>query len=1235
MRNLLMICAFVTFAGLSPISSFSQVYQGTEAQRYNSDCDLVYIKENSPIPSFLRLSNNTHLEVHQCMEWMKKSFGLHPDLGMLLIDEHKDKLGFIHYRYQQTYKNIPIEGAVYILHAYDGYVISMNGRMIDRMTANWLPAITEENALDHALNMINAEKYMWMSPGEEHLLQQETGNPEATYFPSGELVYLPKGGDLTSYEYVLAYKFNIYASAPLYRANVYVGASTGTILFEDNLIHVTDANGTAVTKYSGTRSIITDSIDVYFRLRESGRGNGIETWDMNKGTNYNSAVDFTDGDNYWNNVNANKDEVATDAHWGTEMTYDYFWINHGRNSIDNNGFKLRSYVHYGNNYSNAFWDGQRMTYGDGSGAVNPFTSLDIAAHEITHGLTSKTAGLIYSYESGALNESFSDIFGTSIEFYGKPAMANWLLGDDIGYTIRSMSNPKAKGDPDTYLGVNWHTAASDNGGVHTNSGVQNFWYYLLVNGGSGTNDNGDSYNITGLGFTKASEITFRNLTVYLYSSSQYADARFNAIQSAIDLFGPCTPEVIATTNAWYAVGVGDTFSPTVTSNFTAAPLSSCVYPVTVEFTNKSNNAGSFVWDFGDGNTSTAVNPSHVYNSYGTFAVQLIADGGSCGVDTIIQVGYVTVDSSLPCLIEMPTTGTGAVQLSCVGILYDDGGPLGNYSNNTNGVITIEPPGASSIALTFSTFDFEVNYDYLFVYDGPTINSPLIGNYTGNTLPNGGVINSSSGAVTIRQYSDMYLTGTGFTINWNCSYPTSTPIPDFTVDDSTSCTGIVQFMDLSTNGPISWKWDFGDGSSSSLQNPDHTYLINGVYSVKLTVTNSFGDDSLIKNSYVLVSKPAAPNTTPDSSCGPASLTLSATGTGDLHWFDVPMGGTLLDTGSTYVTPYLTTTKYYYVENIIVPSSQYVGPTDNSFGTGANYQGNRYLIFDCFTPLTLVSVLVYAQGGANRTIELRNNLGSVLHDTTLYIQDGATRITLNFDIPIGNDLQMGITGNPNMYRNNTGANYPYTLPGYLSITGCNAPAAYYYFFYDWEVKEPKCKSERAKVTAGIDYNDPSAAFSHSANGLMVFFTDQSINGVFNFWDFGDGNTSNLIDPVHVYSAQGTYGIYMISYNGCGSDTTAIEEIFVRPTFISDNRLVDKIKVYPNPVSNTLSLQLSNFPGDDLLIRMVSITGEVVFSEHLSILPKEYLTTEDMSPYSKGFYLLQLISDQEIVNYKIILQ
>ncbi len=204
-------------------------------------------------------------------------------------------------------------------------------------------------------------------------------------------------------------------------------------------------------------------------------------------------------------------------------------------------------------------DGSRMTYGDGNASASALVSLDIVGHEISHAVTEYSAGLVYSYESGALNESFSDIFGQSIEFTTFPETASWNLGDEIYYDgvsmIRSMSNPNAEGQPDTYHGDLWYYGSGDNGGVHYNSGVQNFWYYLLVEGGTGTNDNGYSYQVNGIGLEAAQQIAYRNLTVYLTSTSDYADARIGSEQAALDLYGAGSDEYAAVVAAWNAVGV--------------------------------------------------------------------------------------------------------------------------------------------------------------------------------------------------------------------------------------------------------------------------------------------------------------------------------------------------------------------------------------------------------------------------------------------------------------------------------------------------------------------------------------------------------------------------------------------------------------------------------------------------------------------------------------------------------
>jgi len=538
---------------LYSLPGISQELRGLKAEEIVKESEIVKMREDSPIPEFIRFKRGQEPALENISQWLQERFGLKEKFSLKLLDMQQDQLGYTHYRYQQFHGIIPVEMAKYMIHTNNGKVLSVNGSLYSELP-DYRPAISEESALQHALSEVNARSYKWELPGEEAMLKGEEKNQNTTYYPKGTLVLIKHGRP----DFRLAYKFDVYAHSPMSRTYVYVDAVTGDILFKNERIHTYDVEGTAETLYSGTKTITTDFTGRSYRLRESGRGNGIETYDLNESTDFRTAVDFTDGDNYWNNVNPEVDEAATDAHWGTEVSYDYFLGEHSRNSIDGNGFKLKSYVHYGATVHNAYWDGAHLYYGDGGDfLIDPFTTLDIVGHEVTHGLTEFTAGLIYENESGALNESFSDIFATAIEFFGKPTEADWVIPSGLAYHIpfRDLSNPKIKGDPDTYQGSYWYTGSNDWGGVHTNSGVQNYWFYLLANGGAGTNDNGELYNIAGIGIEKATQIAFRNLTIYLWDDAQYADARYYSISSAIDLFGASSLEVQATKDTWDAVGV--------------------------------------------------------------------------------------------------------------------------------------------------------------------------------------------------------------------------------------------------------------------------------------------------------------------------------------------------------------------------------------------------------------------------------------------------------------------------------------------------------------------------------------------------------------------------------------------------------------------------------------------------------------------------------------------------------
>jgi Zn-dependent metalloprotease len=576
-----------------------------------------------------------------------------------------DELGFTHKKFTLVQNGITLSNKIILAHCVNGKLVSLNGDLTIVNVPENTFTLSEKDALSYALNRVHAKKYKWENKAEEAHMRESLNQSNFTYYPHGTKVIFEKNAKSHN-----AYQFNIYAEDPLYRANVFVDAATGKILDEQNLICNADVPATAVTKFSGNQSFTNDQNGSIYRLREVQRGLGVETYNMKNTSTY-SSTDFTNTTTSWTTTGV--DQGATDAHWGAEKTYDYYFTQHNRNSINNNGYKLLSYVHYQTNYSNAFWDGQRMTYGDGNGgSMKIFTALDVCGHEITHGLTSNTGNLTYSNESGALNESFSDIFGTAIENYGRPGNWNWKIGEDItssGNGLRSMSSPNSYGDPDTYGGTNYYTGTADNGGVHTNSGVSNFWFYLLTTGGSGTNDLSNVYSVSGIGITNAAKIAFRALTVYFTPSTNFITARNLSIQAAKDLFGNCSNEVVQTTRAWYAVGVGANYvNGVVGTNFTANITNFCSAPASVSFSNTTSNGLSYTWHFGDGSTSTSTNAVHSYSVPGTYSVKLKATGCLSVLDSLTKTSYIVVNPpvSNPLVTGGTTCLNGQATLSATG-----------------------------------------------------------------------------------------------------------------------------------------------------------------------------------------------------------------------------------------------------------------------------------------------------------------------------------------------------------------------------------------------------------------------------------------------------------------------------------------------------------------------------------------------------------------------------------------
>ena len=364
---------------------------------------------------------------------LRQQLALTPADEMRPLRTETDALGMVHERFQQYYNGVKVEHGQYSAHLRNGQVEALSGELKRPVAGLQVrPVLSQAAALQRALVAVGATRYKWQEPAEEADLQARSGDAHATYRPKGELVLV---GDFrqpaATRPLVLAWKFNVYAQEPISRDLLYVDARTGEIVLRDAIIKHLNAPGTMATRYLGPRASTTDGFAGGYRLRETTRSKGITTLNCNRGTQFSAATDFVDNDNNWTAAeynNANKDNAALDAHIGAQTTQNYWVSVHGRDSYDNRGTVLLSYVHYNTAFDNAFWDGTEMVYGDGNTLFRPLTAVDVCGHEIGHAVCATTAALVYRNESGALNEGFSDIWGACVENHLDPHQANLAGG---------------------------------------------------------------------------------------------------------------------------------------------------------------------------------------------------------------------------------------------------------------------------------------------------------------------------------------------------------------------------------------------------------------------------------------------------------------------------------------------------------------------------------------------------------------------------------------------------------------------------------------------------------------------------------------------------------------------------------------------------------------------------------------------------------------------------------------
>ncbi|MFI6729658.1 M4 family metallopeptidase [Streptomyces sp. R-74717] len=475
-----------------------------------------------------------------------KELGLGSQEKLVVKDVVQDNDGTTHTRYERTFAGLPVLGGDLVVQetksgATEGVtkaskVTSGQLKAVDT-TADVAPAVAEKQALGLA-----------KADGSK--------KTEADRAPR-KVVWMAQGKPQLAYETVVG---GLQEDGTPNQLHVITDASTGAKLYEWQGIE----NGTGNTEYSGQ---VTLGTAPSYTLTDTGRGNH-KTYNLNHGSSGTGTLFSKSTDVWGDGTPQNAETAGADAHYGAAETWDYYKNVQGRTGIRGDGVGAYSRVHYGNNYVNAFWDDSCfcMTYGDGSGNANPLTSLDVAAHEMTHGVTSATADLVYSGESGGLNEATSDIFASAVEFYANNATdkGDYLIGEKIdingdGTPLRYQDKPSKDGASKD----SWYSGIG-NIDVHYSSGPANHFFYLLSEGSGAKVIDGVSYDsptsdglpVTGIGRDKAALIWFKALTTKFTSTTNYAAARTGTLAAAGELYGTTSAEYKSVADAWAGINVG-------------------------------------------------------------------------------------------------------------------------------------------------------------------------------------------------------------------------------------------------------------------------------------------------------------------------------------------------------------------------------------------------------------------------------------------------------------------------------------------------------------------------------------------------------------------------------------------------------------------------------------------------------------------------------------------------------
>ncbi|NUP41504.1 MAG: M4 family metallopeptidase, partial [Streptomyces sp.] len=504
------------------------------------------------LPASLTAAQQSALVSHAKADAAATASSLHLGTQEKLVVKSvvQDADGSTHTRYERTYQGLPVLGGDLVVHSSP--LGATTG--VDRATSAPV-AVASTTAVRSAAS---AKSFAITRAKAE-------GATSATVADAPrKVVWAASGTPVLAWESVVG---GLQDDGTPSELHVITDATTGAKLFEYQGVET----GVGNSEYSGQVNITTTLSGSTYQLTDNTRG-GHKTYNLSHGTSGTGTL-FTDTDDVWGDgVGTTAQTAGVDAAYGAQETWDFYKNTFGRNGIADDGRAAYSRTHYGSSYVNAFWDDSCfcMTYGDGSGNAHPLTALDVAGHEMSHGVTSNSAGLNYSGESGGLNEATSDIFGTGVEFYANNSTdpGDYLIGEKIdingdGSPLRYMDKPSKDGGSKDY----W---SSSLGGldVHYSSGPANHFFYLLSEGSGAKVVGGVSYNsptydglsVPGIGRDNALKLWYKSLTERFTSTTNYASARTQSLQAAADLWGSGSATYNTVANTWAAIGVGSRVS---------------------------------------------------------------------------------------------------------------------------------------------------------------------------------------------------------------------------------------------------------------------------------------------------------------------------------------------------------------------------------------------------------------------------------------------------------------------------------------------------------------------------------------------------------------------------------------------------------------------------------------------------------------------------------------------------